>query len=267
MGHTSLWWYPGGAATLREVDFGEGLSDLVDDQVRAGAVAEGAVGRITRVSYGEHFRVRVVLANFDDHALYRELRSLESHLKAGYAVMLAEDRDHAWGAWVSGRRALTPGTLAVATRAGNEWRGLTGGAATLGAGDIVWVQSAAPTSWRELSEVQSVAGNTVTLDAVRYHHSDTPVLLRHRDFWPALRLDSAMDEPIVTSNLRNTFTLDLRLREDVDALQSLHDRSATALSTAANFGRLAPGETLDKLLDDGMWHGSGQLVGQLKGVS
>ena len=250
MSNTSLWWYPGGTAAIREIDFGEGLSDLDDRQVRAGAVAEGAVGRITRLSYGEYFKVQVVLANFSDHALYRELRSLESHLKAGYAIVLAEDRAKAWAGFVGGGRPLTAGSLAVQTRRGNEWSTFTAGTAGIGADDIVCIQSSPPSSWREWCEVQSISGNNLTVDGVRYQHSDGPVLVRHRDFWPALRLDSAMDQPIVTQNLRETYTLNMTLREDIDALTTLFDQSASSLSMWQTT-RMTPGQTLDELVDSG----------------
>lgn len=250
MGNSVLWWYPGDEAPLQTIDFGERLNDLQDPQVRFGGGSQSIVGGVQRVSYGQATALRIVLWGFTDLGLAADFKSLEGHLKAGYSVAFAADVDKAWAGWA--QSSPGPGATSIRTRGGNEFSSLTG-VTSLSSGDLVVVQSAQPSSWQDYCRISAQSGATLTLtDAIRYDHSDTPVFVRERDFYPCLRFPGRLDAKLVPDENRRTYTFDVTLLEDIQAYEDLYEADPSTLgdgTAVVGPGRL--GTTLDQLRRNG----------------
>jgi hypothetical protein len=178
-------------------------------------------GGLRRATWANQGAVRLVLANFDNDALLRELMSLEAHLKAGLPVAAALDVDRAWAAWC--RTAPGPSASALWLCSGNEWSRM-GGPSSLPSGSVVCLASMPPTPWREWL-VTSAASTTLRLqleDEVRYQHGPDAVLVREADFWPLLRLPEGGEAELLTHQFRRTWTWQVTLYEDVEGLAGLY---------------------------------------------
>ena len=230
MATATLWWYPGDEGALRAVNFLEGVSGLNDWTVVAGASAENIMGTIARVTWSGPQNVRLVLQDFEDAGLVREFRSLEGHLKAGLSVAFTADVDRAWAGFVESGHSVAAGSTTINTRRGHEFTAFTA-LPSLSSGDEVVLSSGAPDSWREWLEIDSVAGRTVNLtEAVRYEHDISPILVRHRDFWPVMVLDQDVRRPILSSRNQNSWTLDLTLREQIASYAALLEEGGEAIA-------------------------------------
>lgn len=238
MGNSKLWWWPGGGAPLRRLDFGEGLSDLQPTQVVTGSgTVVPASGTVRRVNIGGYQAVRLVLSNFSNRELARELLSLEVHIKKGFPVAFSLDSELAWAGFL--RNPPYAGQRQLVTRSGNEWSVL-GGPAFLSPGDEVIVSSSPPEVWREWHTVDTHGGFGLWIDdaqGMRYEYQKAPVLARQADFWPLLVLQQGQDQDLLTHQYRRTYTWQVTLAEDLAGLAALHAAGPRALTgiTEAQF--------------------------------
>jgi hypothetical protein len=232
MGNPTIYYYPDAGGSLETIDFGERLSDLQISQRREvfdGYTRSGALTRSTGRSYLE---VRIILENFTTGSLVRDLESLSAHLERGNPVGFALDSAKAWAGFVrtstaSGyytpergeTRAVTTGNLF------NSWST----SANIQSGDEVVVASCSPSGLRETkltSGVTSSGANIVFFagDPLVYTHQNAPILVRHRDFFPALVMpEDQVNNPIITTNHRISYTLDLILVEDWGTITAVDD--------------------------------------------
>jgi hypothetical protein len=161
--------------------------------------------------------VRLVLSNFSNGPLLRELKSLDVHLKKGYPVGFAFDADKVWAGFSQG--TLSAGQQVIRTRARNEWRATYGGAQMPSVGDEVVLESAAPEGWREWAEISAAVGSIHPsalrlTEGLRYNHTRQPVLMREEGTYPLLVLPEGLAEDLLTSTYHRTWTWQVSLQLD-----------------------------------------------------
>lgn len=228
-----IYWYPDSAGTLETIDLGA-LSDLRIVHDRARVDAQGVTGRIVSQDYGGRTLVgitREVIAATET-ALIRDLTALEVHLRRGGLVGFALRQDKAWAAW------STATIQRGATSARHSGNGFYEPSATLASGDEVVIRSANPERAEEIVTVSAVSSLSATFsETPRFTYLRTPILLRHRDYYPVLRLDPAsLDRPMLTHQQRIVWSLNLDLVEDPEALDALSVRGGSALRNNLNPG-------------------------------
>lgn len=241
----AIYWYPMGTGNLETIsmDFATDLQD--DDPEVSAATSETIAGGMRRQLYGDWRRVvltrqhlRPVVAS-EAEAL-RGLRSLHSHLIAGYSIGLAVGSTAAWGGFTI---AGAPRGTALIGVPGNTYS-VWGGAGAIAVDDEIILQSQSPNGAREVHRVSavSVLGSGTTLITLsrgtRYDHNGS-IFVRKRTFYPHLKMpDDQLDTPIITSSSRGqTFDLRLELREDIQEAWDLNS-SGLALSASTGQARL-----------------------------
>lgn len=217
---------------MRTVDFGEGISDIQETPIVVGESVQMANGSIRRVTTGGVLGVRLVLSNFDNGPLLRELRSLDTHLKRGYPVGFAFDVDKMWAGFA--RNTIAAGQLLLHTRARNEWRSAYGGPMMPSPGDELVLESAAPEGWREWCVVSDTifAGASSRLrftEGTRYNHTRQPILIREEGSYPLLMLPEGLREDLLTHTYQRTWTWQVTLWQDNHAIAAVWEAGGDAL--------------------------------------
>ena len=216
MGNAKIWYWPDPVGTVEEIDLGEGLSDLQFETQVNQSVSEGITGRQSTMQYGSRAIVRVINDRFTSASLARSLLALRDHLRRGGLCTVAEDSAQAWAAFatvVPNRGAVTLPTHPA------PWPVVS--APAIDSGGEIEVLSSQPLGVRELTTLTGAisgnAANTITFAALRFPYRDLAVgwvLLRHRGFWPILRLPiDGRNQPIVVDDHRLNYTLDVTLEE------------------------------------------------------
>jgi hypothetical protein len=224
VGNPTIYYYPDETGTLETIDFGENLSDLQITQRRDVTDGFSRAGAFTRTTGRSYLEIRIVLENFTSVSLARSFDSLSAHLERGNPIGFALDSAKAWAGFVRGssgssgyyspdrgqQRAVTTGNLF------KSWSS----SATIQSGDEIVVSSASPSGLRETKITSGVTSSTGKIvffssDSLVYTHRNAPIMVRSRDFYPALVMpQERVNEPIVESNHRISYTLDLTLVED-----------------------------------------------------
>lgn len=210
MANSKIWFYPGTSSTsgLVEIDFGEIISDVQITPYRVVNDAVSIGGAFSRVSRRSGMKVRIVNERFTDTTLAEKLYSLQSHLTAGGAMSFAVDGNDHYAAF-KGITTADPGKAVFPTMSAPLFDAY--GAILPVTGDVLHIESFGAGSRYEENVVSTYNDGTRTLTLKRglmYGHTD-PMLVRHRDFFPALYLpEDAMGTPIITSDHRITYTFD-----------------------------------------------------------
>lgn len=224
MGTTKVWLYPHAYSASTEIDFGETLSDLQFNYVPNVAISEGASGQLARTQFNGRGMVRAVHERTTDAALVRKLYLLENYLKSGGIISLAVDSAQAWAGYTTVQP--TRGTTTISVH-GGVWPFVT--TPDLSSGAELELMSSQPYGRREFltNDGGTVTGYAaaVTVSSVEYAYREEPdvewCLLRHRGFWPALRLSKeAYTTPIVTHDHQISYTFDAQLEEAIDVLEA-----------------------------------------------
>lgn len=233
MGSPCFYYYPV-AGSLETVNLGAlRLSDLIVGTVRDTIDGYSRTGTMYRDSGGSRQRVRIVVERFRDIALQRKLESMSAHLERGGSVGFCVDEDKLWGSFMTSASSATRGTVALNT-SGNLWSAWSSGA--LGTLDEVCVNSAPPESTRDYHQILgslTASSTVVSLDSgLTYTSTVGPILVRYRDFWPALKMpggqvDRLSERPILTNFRRLGYTLDLTLEEDWGTLSAWANNDPT----------------------------------------
>ena len=222
MSATTIYWYPMGSGNVETITlpFVTSLED--DDPEVEAATSETIGGGMYRQLYGDWRRVVITRQNLrpDDATeaeTIRGLRSLQSHLIAGYSVGIAVGAGSAFGSYTVAGLSRGAGAIGIPANTYGPWDP----SATLSAGDEVVLQSPSPDGAREVHTLSAVTpiGSTFLLGLTRntrYDHPG-PILVRRRTFYPHLKLpDDQLETPIITSSTRGrTYDLRLELREDM----------------------------------------------------
>ena len=246
----SFWWYPDNVEpVLEEVSIGTRISALDEIPWRQVADARSVTGRLYRTAVGGGFRVRVIIERFSGvsdsgQALYRNLASMVTHLQRGGYVAFAADRDKAVAGVVDPSGSLrATNTLVLPDSNFADGLNTDGsvGLAALAAGDEIVLESPLPEMKRELLVVSSANPYLINLDttaggAVRHNYTQSPVIVRHRNFYPILYLpESQIGRELLTTDYRLSYTFDALFEVDPAALAGA-DTWAGALQSPLNPG-------------------------------
>lgn len=218
MADASFWYYPDGL-TLLEVNLGRDLTALEGPwQVRDEDITttlSGLEGKLTRRVWSE-MTVRLT-GIVKGQAARRQLENFVAFARTGATFSFAADRSKASGAWIESVPTSGDTTL---THAGNVWQAFNASAGLV-TGDSIVIQSASPEYTWEETTVDSFTGSELFVEtALRRYYSQLPILGRHRDFWPFVRLarNERSAASLWVNNHRWTYELELRLEEDTSAL-------------------------------------------------
>jgi hypothetical protein len=224
MADASFWYYPAGQ-TLLEVNLGRDFNGIAGPwQVRdedVTATLSGTEGRFTRRVWSE---CTISLSGIvKGQAARRQLENFVAFARTGATFAFAADRSKASGAWIE--TVPQPGDTTL-THAGNVWRAFNASAG-LTTGDSIVIQSGSPEYTWEETTVDSFGATTLVAEtALQRHYSQLPILGRHRDFWPFVRLarGDRSSASLFVNNHRWTYTLEMRVEEDTAALLDISDR-------------------------------------------
>lgn len=246
MGNAKIWWYPEQGETVEEIDLGLGLSSLEEQEVPDQIVSESARGAVFALQIGSRVVVRATLERFTDAAVARQLLTLAGHLKRGGSIALAEDADKA----VAGFLAREPERGATSVILGDQPWPLESGA-SLASGDEVWLEGPQPTGRRELAVLSgNPSGTSHPIGAgITYDWwVEDWVLLRHRGFYPVLRLPaSSRRAELISTDRRLNYTMILPLEIPPTAYEAFAALgSEDVLTTQAYDG----GRTIDDVMRD-----------------
>jgi len=256
MSATTISWYPMGTGNLETITIPDFISDLQDEDPEVNAAtAETIAGGMTRQLYGDWRRVVLIRQHLrpdvtNEAIAIRGLRSLQSHLLAGYSVGIAVGSRAAFGSYTIAGASRGVDVIGIPANKYAPWDA----SASIVSGDEVVIQSPSPGGAREVHKVQSITaiGSTFLVQLSRNLRYDHPgmLLCRRRTFYPHLKLpDDQLDNPIITSSSRGrTFDLRLELREDMaeawslgqsgDALAGSVGQARTTIDRFSQLGRL-----------------------------
>jgi len=215
MGDAKFYFYPADDGFLRTIDFGEPASDLQEEVVAETESSRTYSGGLSRVVYGKHREVRVVLERFADESLAAKLESMLAHLYNGHPVSFTADKANAWAGFTEPPVADNRTTL---TNTGNIWSGYES-VTTMADSEYLIVQSANPEYNYEKVRLSSSTATSVTLArGLYYEHNGDPVLIRHHRFHPFLYLpqDQIRRNPLTHDHGIN-WTFDITLAEAPEA--------------------------------------------------
>ena len=232
MGSPTIYYYPDPSGTLETLTFPEGLSDLQVAPIRDVTDAVTISGGMYRRHYGSRLGVRIVVENFTDQSFWYKLQTLSAHLERGGAIGFSLDHDKTWAGFLNNAasadrgdtgRFHTPGDPSYSTDNDfHQWNT----SASVAADDMICICNANPEGFREFIEIDSVSSTSGinTKTGLIYSYQSRPILLRWRDFYPCLKMPQrAIGTPIVTSNHRISYTLDLQLEEDWRTLEAIQN--------------------------------------------
>lgn len=239
MGTTIIYWQPMGVGPVQtiELDFLTGLDAQMEAEASTTVTLGGAVQRTISAQRWTVRALRASIAELDPGSatMLRKLRALEAHLQAGHSIALAHD-----GAPAAVHFSSNPGRQGATSIArGGNAAAYLGGSGGLAIGSPVIVESLAlPRTW-ERGTLSAVSPAFVLTDAMLYAHA-LPVVVRHPEFWPALKLREA--EPILVDAGPHLFDLELDLVEDLPevlALQGGGIQLGTQAAAGASLGARA----------------------------
>lgn len=219
MASPRIWYYPAGminGATLEEIDFSTGIRAIDESPDWRGNETETLSGRVYTTQFSSRLRIRLVHERFSSASLYRSLATLETHLNRGGVISFTRDNTKAYAGYAQGGKAR--GTTALLT-AGNTWD-YGQSTVTLASSDEMVV--AAPSGlreWRTLS-AHSPTTRLVTLGSgLVYDYTLDPwLLVRWRDYFPAMRRAPGDRTPILTTERRIVHSFQVELVEDWSVL-------------------------------------------------
>jgi hypothetical protein len=199
VGNAYAWWSPEPGGTVTAIDIGGPLSDLDDWLAPTHLGARSATGADFSIQPLTDTMVRVSIESFDDHALYRALKALEGHLLRGGSFALAEDVGKA----VAGFLVTPPVRGATSLVLGDTPWSTLAPAAALAIGDEVVLETGQPVVRSEIAALTGVSGSTLSIASVIHDFLEEPwVLVRHRGFFPVLRLPRDGRRQLLTTQRR-----------------------------------------------------------------
>ncbi len=236
----SVWYCPEDNDRAVKIDLGANVTELIDEPDVESLDAEAINGQISRAIFRSRLRVTIRLERFTSTTLERDLLTMQTHLDRGGSIAFALNESKAWAGYTNDKRPAR--TTALHTK-GNTWS--FGQSATLAAGDVVCVWGGSPEGKREYDTVASFSSPTVTLtNGLRYSYGQGPLLVRHRDFHPCLVRPPNDRSPIITTEGRRVYNLELNLVEDVSMLAAAAGWSPGVLPTTSGSSRGTPPELL-----------------------
>ena len=191
MARRMVWIWPLDSGPCQRLDWGYTLQKLTPILTRDRVDTLDGIRRPYSVDFGAELRVQVRKERTaDSTGIAREFVVLESILKRGGVIGLANDRTKAFAAYATTPIRAGDTTLYLGP---NVYAGLLPDALALAAGDQLVIESGNPEGKREQVTVSSVtvgAGTTIALSTTVLQDYDETcgVMVRHQHFYPALRL-------------------------------------------------------------------------------
>ena len=222
MSTPGFFWYPDPSGPLKIIDLAELASDIQEEPVDVALDAYDGDQRGSRSYLGSRSRVRIILERFAEDATTgssqreRDLVALRHHLARGRSVGFALDMSKAWAGLASSPPAQGSTTILTGGNAFSAWAST----AELVDGDEVVVESIGPDPYVEICVWEDIvmpipARTYLASPGTRFTHT-TSTVVRHRDFWPVLRLPAdQLSRAIVPSDRRLNWTLDVTLEYSV----------------------------------------------------
>jgi hypothetical protein len=248
MSQTAIYWYPMGSGNVKTITIPRFITNLEDDDPEvSAATSETIAGGMRRQLYGDWRRLVLIrqhlrTAEADEAEAIRDIRSLHSHLIAGYSIGIAVGTDAMWGGFTVGGAPRGTNVIGVLANTYLPWSS----AGTVKVDDEVVIQSASPVGAREVHRVTNVingssGGKILTLATGTYYDHSGPIFVRRRTFHPHMKMpEDQLETPIVTSSSRGqTFDVRLELREDMQEVWDLAESGET-LTGATGSVRLMP---------------------------
>ena len=231
MANPSIYYYPDPAGTLEIIDFAEPLSDLQISEIREVSDSWSRAGSFYRATGASRLQIRIILENFTSASLVRQLESLSAHLEIGGTIGFALDPDKAWASFRTPAYSSPIRGASGLITTGNQWSAWSA-SASLATSDVVSISEPSPAGRRELCQISGPVASTATTVAftgepLRYTYESDVVLVRSRDFYPALIMpQSEVGGAILETNHRISYTLDLTLEEDWGTLVAMGELGA-----------------------------------------
>lgn len=229
MGNAAFFYYPRSLGPLKKVNLGRRFSQILEWEVRRETVSTAISGSRTKVIWTSLSMVRVSAEYLTDYSgVVRPLEALVNYLKSGGVIALTEDTDAVYGAYA--QFPPGPGTTAVDlhTNLFSSW----GTTSSLVAGDPFVLQGPSPEYLREKVPMLSTgSGGALTLSSAPVYDyvNEAWVFVRDARFWPYLRLpEGGTNQPILTTDRRINWKLDLQLEEAID----FYDTASVGFDTA-----------------------------------
>lgn len=234
MGNPFFWYYPGGASVPPTVvDLGRQVSSLFWEPLRASAGGVSAGGDFVRTTWEARLRVTIAMGPFNATGVLADLphhlESMSTHLERGGVVAFCADSATAyWGALTS-----LPGWGDTAlTTHGNMMTSLTGASVTVPSGAIMCIESDNPEGNREYHRMNTYSSSSsFTLQTpVKYPYGGPVAWVRERDTFPVLYLpEDQLGRNIITTDNRNTWTLDVTLEQGIAGMAEMVSRRSGSI--------------------------------------
>ena len=235
MGLPTIWWYPDSTGTIQQDTLAESLSqahdlpywDRADDAVALS-------GSCTRQPIRAGLRVHITCENFSDEGMVSNLFNVLDHLRRGRHIGFATDADKAWCSYTTKLPKRGDTTL---TTGGNAW--WTAGSGSIADDEYLIMETGNPGATRQRLKKSTPAGSTATslgIDApgVIVSPGAGPCWVRSELFWPLLYLPSdQLGRPLLTSNWRKLWTLDMELELDLAMMARLENFNAGFMNLSA----------------------------------
>lgn len=259
MGNAKIWFYPSEDGGMVEIDFGEGLSDWQETpDVRAGESSFQGDYDTSRIDYGGRSQVRILNERFGDEDLAAKLFSLESHLKKGKPISFAADSTKCYAAFLE-EYTPTAGLSALQVKGNMFWVYEEVDTPPTGGPDYYVIRSQNPDGKTEMVKSSSYDSDLDEIQIVNttiYDHTRGPVFIRHRYFYPIVRLNpSYFERPLLTGDRAMNWTFDCSLFESPGDYAKLY--AATGGEGGAVEIGLAPAEV-------GVFYGAGGAAGGME---
>jgi hypothetical protein len=221
MPQPSVYYYPVEGGAIREVDFGYSLQSLKPIEGYDNPTTINGIGSPSFNPLLGRLRVhlrkeRVPSLTSSGAVLAREFVALENHLRRGGVIGVALDRTKAFAAYVN--TGLFAGGSTI-DGGPNVYRDVLSSALAMAAGDTICLESGNPDWRREQLKINTVSVGSLTFSitttsAIVYDRDNASgVMVRHRDFYPALFLpQDQQDKEIVTDENGTLWTFDAELQ-------------------------------------------------------
>ena len=242
MSRPSIWYYPVSGGACEELTLGWSIQELARIETYERSSPRNGIGAPTHYGLLGRTRVRVYKERVDistNPTLVRGLRAVENHLLRGGTIGVAADRSKAFAAYVT--TGLYAGGTTIEGN-GNTYADLLSESLTLAAGDAICLESGNPNYRREDLVISSVtvgpASHSITTTTpIRFDRdAGAGVMVRHRDFYPALYLpDDQVNKPILTSEHGALWSFEAEL-EVVESLYGMDPGLQFDLGDMAEMG-------------------------------
>lgn len=208
MGSPTIYWTPAGSSTLRTITF-DSVAEVRGETFGIGARVYNADGAVYSAMRGQVHTVEIVATLAAGDAVARKLEQLRSHLLSGRSIGFSVDHARTWASTFN---AMSVDDTAVGGTS-NRFTAWSASAVSPPVGAEVAFDPDPGTQTYEVVDIGTAftLGLGATGDPVAYDHTGD-MLVRWRDFWPALTLpDITRGGLFITTAHRLFYGVNMRL--------------------------------------------------------